>query len=881
MILLTSKNIPLSNNSKLLMEHVSVGLAQTETLFVISDDQLTELNASVNSEVFSFVTIDETPILKKSLSINDFSLQEHAGKHIYRITLMFLSEVAISETAAITIDDIRFEVSCESIDNDEQLLIMLQNFKKFISDDAITAMYDSVPGSVNSDSILYNRKMREYLLNMFEFTSSVGSYKGLMSALKLFGYGELLSLREYWAFNENIKSTTIGSSVLTEIDKHLTGFSKTNMMSLVYQINQEEGSDEDGLPMYSNVLANAEMILTKLWALSRVLEKDFVGLNTHIVDIIGEFQSVLGLQSLISLNEANISSTNISDNQNVNVTFSISDTSYEILHHSVLIDNFSIQQSTEDSIEFIPGLSTALQNTDIFDVIMKIDDSSETEDFDMLTKFYSADFALISIHIDADFSRYQSYKWSISDESGSDVFISSVRKIDKLIDNTLLIGCKKIGSFKLIVSLLDNFGNATIWSPSELFTIYTKPLEFFIAKYDISGTIERDLQLWSTFQAENGISVVDPISESLDIMTWDVDTNIPAMTVNKYYESDFDQHETLSALNNFNSIPLNRLNSLPLLTWGDTYALVFIDIIGDRVSGSRFIEFWSTEVDRSIINYDFDDSVNEIEYLTNFVATMNQYSLSNTSSSFAQFTWSVHFYGDSEDSMLSTVKPVIRGISKQKSVKSRLFNVNIPIEIQDIDFPDQYFLNDEISWSRIDAKLQFGYVASIESDILSIIVNDVELHGLIETISDINALKQNIDDVLSMSDIHDCNVSIYNDTIIIYSKYDISISHVSIGGRHSDVTRNNEYRKILPIQLGSDVNIGEPVFAFPDNNHRVNYGSCNWLLRNELTNKIESSQNSWAFRWIIVNPGAYSLTFSYVSKYGAETSSKYGCILVM
>lgn len=883
MTLITSKGQHITPNSICYFDKCSAQLSSSMTLWLVSDEELTTLNCALtDSTTFQFYTVTGNAIeLTTSLQLSDFVPIEQSGKWCYKINLAFTSEEQgqFTDTVTITTNSSvhAFTAICEAEQLDETFAVMLQNFKKWISEEYVSAFYETTNTTETIDWVVYNRKMREYLLNIFDFTAITGSYKHLLSFLSWFGYGDLLTLKEYWRSGDTYKSTSIGASVLTAIDKSLTGYKKTKQMSLVYQINEQTSIDEDGLPVYANVLAETDKILFKLWTLERILERDILSFNTHIVDIVGETQSVIGLELQAILNDVQVDTIDLSSNIVSPITWSYTTKQIAIQRHSVLLKQFALEQVTVDALAFIPGIASATMQETFFDI--ESTDMSTYQDYDMLTKLYSGDFGLIEMSIDVDTSFYQSCKYRLQDLSdNSYVYTSQLFPINKLDTGRLWCGVKSIGQYRLTLLLIDWYGGVTMIGTNAELNVYRKPVDCFLAKYNHILGRDTTLDMWTTFEDTSNETfrlVVDALSETLDVNTWNPDTNSPMMQIARMYESDFDMLSTWTNLNQLNSIPLHELDGLPLNTWGSTYAVVICDVIGEQtVSQTKTVRIKQSNHSEWI---EFDkvwySSVSEQIWLTELVNELNQYAEANPLSVVNDFTYDVHVYVDAYNGLAIDTKYVLRLRSKQPSYRARL----VSVEVQSTDsakFPDKLFKHDVNCFSRVDAKIQVAKISDATGDFI-LRFGDTQLVNSNMNVTSVSDISDWLETVLPTSAI----VSVVDDTLIIYSKQSITIEHASIG-KHYDVVRGLDSSKIERVQLGSDFRLGEPVFAFIDTEKRIDITDCIWTLTNTLTGQIVSIQHAWSFRWILSAKGIYSLKLSGKDINGPFETIKHGAILI-
>lgn len=193
----------------------------------------------------------------------------------------------------------------KTVGEDERFKTICENFGYNIIDTDSIAFEKTNVKEILSDWAIVNEKRKEIILEGHNIYPYIGAYKGVINAIKYFGYNEL-QLREFWR-NVDPNSPYYGKYVQTDCVNFLSvdnvrfnqptvtlpskQYRKTSLFALVYKINDitEGAYDEDGLPLtHENQTYTQEEILIKLFALKRKLEKDFLPLNARIKDIIGE-----------------------------------------------------------------------------------------------------------------------------------------------------------------------------------------------------------------------------------------------------------------------------------------------------------------------------------------------------------------------------------------------------------------------------------------------------------------------------------------------------------------------------------------------------------------------------------------------------------------
>jgi hypothetical protein len=226
------------------------------------------------------------------------------------------------------------------VGSDERLDVLTRNLgRAFVnSDSQILRNHD--PSEPLPDYIEINEKRKELMVAGEEIFPYIGSYKGLIGALKFFGYQDL-RIKEYWLnlnyqrvnltplqenqlFLDRYNNTkTPNQTVLIEdvLDNENTGkyrleqtygpnssgeyvldvssentlvpsrtYKKTSLFGLYYDINTTSSEvDPYGYPETPEAFAfTQEDILVKLFALKQRLKESYLPLNARIVDITGE-----------------------------------------------------------------------------------------------------------------------------------------------------------------------------------------------------------------------------------------------------------------------------------------------------------------------------------------------------------------------------------------------------------------------------------------------------------------------------------------------------------------------------------------------------------------------------------------------------------------
>ena len=260
-------------------------------------------------------------IVAKNADIKSIALQiniafSSSDENTYKKTLQITDKCTNTIIA-------KFTVYAESIEEDERLRVMTQNMGYNVIAADSTIFRDTNLKEALPDFVEINLKRKEIMMEGSNIYPFIGSYKGLINAIKFFGYNNL-KVKEFWK-NVNANSTQFGKFIQSNAvdlfsptvkfdDKSITlpnkNYRKTSMFSLIYRINKitpGKFSDED-LPLTEEVQDfTIEEVLIKLFGLKRKLEKEYLPLNAHIKDITAEadFFGLLEVTNTISRNEAN------------------------------------------------------------------------------------------------------------------------------------------------------------------------------------------------------------------------------------------------------------------------------------------------------------------------------------------------------------------------------------------------------------------------------------------------------------------------------------------------------------------------------------------------------------------------------------------------
>lgn len=256
------------------------------------------------NENASDVIVTDKRYLRQTVDDAEFSLQVNiAASSNYPGTYSrFLRIYYVIGTLKYLIGLIHYQA--EVFEEDSRLNIMLNNFGKSFEQKWEYILRESDINEQKTDFNLLNYKRKELLLEGDNIYPYIGSYKAIVNVLNWLGYGEDLSIKEYW-LNIDETSQNYKKYRQTEIPFKLKGkgadyqsndilpsdvYKKTNLFGLFYKINEEDGTyDEFGTPNTVDTFKfTQEEILIKLYGLKKFLKEKFLPFNARIIDIVGE-----------------------------------------------------------------------------------------------------------------------------------------------------------------------------------------------------------------------------------------------------------------------------------------------------------------------------------------------------------------------------------------------------------------------------------------------------------------------------------------------------------------------------------------------------------------------------------------------------------------
>jgi hypothetical protein len=899
MKILSSDKENLYVSKQLSFEKTSSNLITTKTIyFVLSNDEyvnLQSMNFKLSSEFdnFKFFETNEDTLFTSFLcnnfsafsdkttsqidgSTGSFYVYAKQQKDVWVLTtkILFTSDFASSFYGQLSVKlsfsgdfeqfDKTYDLFAEVVELDAKLVVALQNFRQTFSDDYITAFYESDYKSNSIDYEMYNRKLREFLLNVQELIGFHGSYKNLLTALKFFGYADLLDLKEYWSNGNIYKSTSIQNFVLNYVDKTLSGFTKTNDMSLVYQIDETTGFDEDGLPIYRIVFESTDAILVKLEALKRILEKDFLHFNTFIVDIIGEMQTVIGLELNVMLDSSSVFNINLTDNLYVPVKFQLNEDLLLIKNNKVKVENYTYALENDKLIDRSNMLN--YDSLEAFEVLSIFKQPEDFKDGDYLTAYYIGVFGIISLDIELDKTRYQHFTYRIYDDAGL-VFESSIRKLSDFT-GTIFTAIRKPGLYKIDVALVDWYGGNTIVGFNKVIEIQSDIVVTKLLSYSKHSNKQVFTSNSSIKSSSGSIRPQMKISyDSYDIMTYDDMMNTQQFDVKRHHTSDVDKYSTFCRINELNGTSINDLKGLSLDSFGSTIAVCLIDLIGnDTIDGLRKLMIYDyLSNDQIVISLMYDQlTMTSVDFYNSFIQQLHD--LTKQDNILDDFCFDIQKVAieNADQTNIIKTKYFLRLRSKASSYKARLLNVNLQGAV-DSAFLDQYAKTDVYINSFLGsfANIPLNLTTFNQAGELTFKVRNRKYKRENCTFSTIDELVDSINDIIHHNNLQfDVYQHPTDNVITITGTEAFEIEHISFG-KFSDVVRGKQFKKAFELPFGSDLSLGETIILQLDDDNLSDMTDMKWELYDATTNDLLTTQKASRLIYLLKRRTTYSAKLSY------------------
>lgn len=189
-------------------------------------------------------------------------------------------------------------VNAEAIGEDERFRDLLYNFGLPDPKDIPHVFKETDINEDYPDWEILNAKSKHMILEHDQIIPYIGTYKGLINAIKWLGYDDIFVREWFKNVKENKKvsflvpfdaADRMQTILMFNADERKT-FKKLNQLSLLYCLTRETGEiDDSGTPETENCYSyNLTEVYIKLLALKQWLERNIIGINCRIIDITAE-----------------------------------------------------------------------------------------------------------------------------------------------------------------------------------------------------------------------------------------------------------------------------------------------------------------------------------------------------------------------------------------------------------------------------------------------------------------------------------------------------------------------------------------------------------------------------------------------------------------
>ena len=296
------------------------------------------------------IPVESTDSLADGFAVTSYNLEapitisaainsSNVAADVYERQLIIEQIVGLTGAAPLKIAEINFYGQIES--EDERFTTLLENLGRTLTADETMVFRDHDPSEPLPNYVELNVKRKELMVAGEQIFPYLGSYKGLINALRFFGYQDL-RIKEYWLNIDYKTNTTPGVSVL-ENQKYLDSlkklpysnsfmideiinspnsgkfrmvqtygpdqdgvyrldvanedtivpsgtYKKTALFGLYYDLNKVTNTENEfGYPIVDDsFLFSQEEVLVKLFSLKQILKNKYLPINARIIDITGE-----------------------------------------------------------------------------------------------------------------------------------------------------------------------------------------------------------------------------------------------------------------------------------------------------------------------------------------------------------------------------------------------------------------------------------------------------------------------------------------------------------------------------------------------------------------------------------------------------------------
>ena len=180
-------------------------------------------------------------------------------KHEFELYLIntFYAVVNSSEAGVwntnilINVDDewCPITVGAEIIDEAEELIINGQNFGVKLPKEIVNAIYSFNVNTIIPDEKGYYLKMKEYLMNYMSLKGEIGSYNGIINALKWFEWDDKINISKLIKNDNRVQSQYVKDffDIINDNIYSYQLFKETSLLSLDLPLYEEENNERQNL----------------------------------------------------------------------------------------------------------------------------------------------------------------------------------------------------------------------------------------------------------------------------------------------------------------------------------------------------------------------------------------------------------------------------------------------------------------------------------------------------------------------------------------------------------------------------------------------------------------------------------------------------------
>jgi hypothetical protein len=792
---------------------------------------------------------------------------------VHNINVACSSKTAKVSTDTLTLADRTFKMQCEIVDEDDSYAVLLANNKFYITDEYLKAFKDSNVNEYYADKVLLNQKRKELLLDLFSIKSFIGTYAGLINALKYFGYDDDVIIKEFWSyFDKSINDYILVSKNIQEnVNDLAIGFTKTNMFNITYRANDVSGYySDDNLPQLISIFDNDITALIKMHNMRIVLETYFLPAHAIIVEIVGEHINFSSISTSYYLHNAivNYYSTEIESLFDI-VTEAAHQTLHVVLHD-------------------IPNIAVLNTDTKVVQIskIATIDDVNDNQ-----MTFYVDNIAYCKLMFNDNFRAFiKTAKILVTNSQNELVFECKVDSDD------IIIGFLHDDSYIINVLATDMY-NVTHLHNTKLTTYFDKhSFDVFTVKNEI---------LLPTLADRHEFKSTKEAFEFFEFKSA-YDTLINEKTTIKY-----------SALQSIHAYDKFDTNDAVGISSYKTYNNNEYPILQDMLSNTapyRYMQSVATNVDTFVVSKQEYLLANDVlkqflnkgllSFYFELVEGMHTYTV-NINNVESQFT--VNLANVNSNNITSIASAVVNKFYSDKlnelaSLNDlQRFDIYVyNLIVDDIAKPVMLFVDSQLSdildttcniehefvnvSSDMNA-IQYVHAITPADSAIECIVNDVSYTMLASVNSHedlvlaIKALSSNYEELANMQAI------VADNSVIVAFDKSFILSHNSFGSIGCFI-REHLVNDLVKLDAGSDIMQYSIVFAKINESVKCRPHDIKWLLYEDSGNSqnlvVESS--NYFFSCILKNVGSYTLVLEYKDKnddsYTTKTVTKNGVFLV-